>query len=318
MRVLLALDGSASADAARRAVAGLAWPEASVIHVLGVSEPQRVVPMSVGPLAPPLELPDEPPSESLKAVVAAAATSLQAEARFVDGQVVVGRPASLIVEAAARLRAELIVLGSRGRGPLSSMVLGSVSAEVVGDAPCAVLVVRESLDGPVLVATDGSRSADAAISFLVGHRLFIDRDVDVLAVAPRPALTFAGDATETPSALPGTAVPARWREWAAAEEVSARAAFRLRQAGFRARSTLAVGDPAHRIIEAAADHRSGVIVTGSRGLTGLRRLILGSVARNVLLHSSSSILIVHEPVRESSTELVRATRPRTAGVALPA
>jgi nucleotide-binding universal stress UspA family protein len=318
MRVLLALDGSASADAARLAVSGLPWPDGSVIHVLGVSELQRVVPLGMGPMAPPLEVPQEEPSPEVAGVVAAAAASLARATCFVDEQVVVGRPASVIVTAAERLGVELIVLGSRGRGPLTSMLLGSVSAEVVGAAPCAVLVVRRFLDGPVLVATDGSRSADAAISYLVGHRLFLDRSVDVLTVAPRPPRAPDAETGDAAPVTGGAEVPARWRDWAAAEDVATLAAARLRRAGYQARSTLAVGDPAHRIIEAATDHGSGLIVTGSRGLTGLRRLMLGSVARNVLLHTPTSVLVVHEPIREPSAELARLSRERPAGAPLPA
>jgi hypothetical protein len=49
---------------------------------------------------------------------------------------------------------------------------------------------------------------------------------------------------------------------------------------------------------------------GSRGLTGLDRLLLGSVARNVLLHTGASVLIVREPVRERLPEDREVTAPR--------
>jgi hypothetical protein len=47
-------------------------------------------------------------------------------------------------------------------------------------------------------------------------------------------------------------------------------------------------------------------VVGSRGNTGLDRFLLGSVARNVLLHSAASVLIVREPLRERATEPAQA------------
>jgi nucleotide-binding universal stress UspA family protein len=53
-----------------------------------------------------------------------------------------------------------------------------------------------------------------------------------------------------------------------------------------------VGDPAAEIIDEAIDWRADVVVLGSRGHTGLTRLVLGSVARNVLQGSRSSVLIV--------------------------
>jgi nucleotide-binding universal stress UspA family protein len=53
-----------------------------------------------------------------------------------------GEPAGAIIEAADAHRAELIVIGSRGRGALAASVLGSVSASVAGRSACPVMVVR--------------------------------------------------------------------------------------------------------------------------------------------------------------------------------
>ena len=54
------------------------------------------------------------------------------------------------------------------------------------------------------------------------------------------------------------------------------------------------GDPAAEIVAAVVAHGSDLVVVGTRGHTGLTRMILGSVARNVLIHAPSSVLIVHE------------------------
>jgi len=53
-----------------------------------------------------------------------------------------GYPPDVIVEYAQEIGADLIVVGSRGRGDLASLVLGSTSHRVVNHAPCDVLVVR--------------------------------------------------------------------------------------------------------------------------------------------------------------------------------
>jgi len=70
------------------------------------------------------------------------------------------------------------------------------------------------------------------------------------------------------------------------------AAARLRHAGIDATTEIRSGDPAHQIIASAREHQAGLIVIATRGQTGLRRLILGSVARNVLLYAPCSVLIV--------------------------
>jgi len=53
-----------------------------------------------------------------------------------------GYPPDVLVEYAGEIGADLIVVGSRGRGDLASLVLGSTSHRVVNHAPCDVLVVR--------------------------------------------------------------------------------------------------------------------------------------------------------------------------------
>jgi nucleotide-binding universal stress UspA family protein len=81
-------------------------------------------------------------------------------------------------------------------------------------------------------------------------------------------------------------------------EAQAEAAVRdLVGTGWDARSSVAAGNPAHEIIRAAADLGCDLIVMGSRGHTGLDRIRLGSVARNVLLHTHASVLIVREQIQ---------------------
>jgi nucleotide-binding universal stress UspA family protein len=55
------------------------------------------------------------------------------------------------------------------------------------------------------------------------------------------------------------------------------------------------GDAATAIIAAAHEFEADLVVIGSRGQTGLARMVLGSVARNVLHGSGSSVLVVHPP-----------------------
>jgi len=60
-----------------------------------------------------------------------------------DREVRLGQPAVVLADVAAASAAEMIVVGSRGRGPWRSAALGSVSAEVTRLAPCPVMVVPE-------------------------------------------------------------------------------------------------------------------------------------------------------------------------------
>ena len=66
----------------------------------------------------------------------------------------------------------------------------------------------------------------------------------------------------------------------------------LSEKGIPAQAEVRDGDAAQEIIAAAAERRVDLVVTGSRCLHGLDRWFLGSVARNVLLHSGVSVLVV--------------------------
>lgn len=299
MRVLLALDGSLAADAARAAVGSLHLPAGSRIDVVAVVGPGS------GPSSAKAAGADWPPSEAgdfLERVVDDAVVALQAPDRIVSGTIGVGRPASVITQVAGERRAELIVVGSRGRGPFSSLLLGSVSAEVVDHAPCPVLVVRSSLDGPVLVGVDGSISADGAISFLVADHVLEDHPIHVLAVAHGGGVTAAWEAGAMSAVALEDLGRQRRAERADLEKSAARAVARLRASGYHAEWSIREGHVPEEIVRTAVDLGSGLIVLGSRGMTGLRRLLLGSVARAVLLHAEASVLVVREPQRETSEE----------------
>lgn len=319
MRVLLAIDGSTSSEMARQLVGSLPWPDGTIIEVAAAVEPAIY---SLGMTATPMEataLGEAAEAEAFRPIVEKAALALEAPGRIVRPTVLRGRPATVLVHEANVTRAELIVVGSRGLGPLRSMLLGSVSAEIVDHAPCPVLVVRRPSIGSVLLAVDGSATAAAAVTFLSGARFLTGHPVEVLSVAasaaqlPRVPLSGTSDAAVTSDA---TWVAAR-RGWS--EAFAAAATEQLRSDGVQARWSISQGDPAHEIIEAAEGFRCDLIVMGSRGLTGLTRLLVGSVARNVLLHTTASVLIVREPQRVRARERAVQVEPEVAPeVATPA
>jgi nucleotide-binding universal stress UspA family protein len=294
MRVLLALDGSPSSDAACRVVDALAWPAGTSILVLGVLPLPGLRGAALAGMPVP-EVDDEALDADLGRVIADAARSLADDGRRVDRKVdrrlVRGRAATCIVDEATAWGAELIVVGSRGLGRLTSMLLGSVSAEVVDHARCPVLVTRSAEVGSVLVAVDGSRTSRECVEHL-GLGYLARLPVEVLSVG------------HTGRGEPGPEQP---------EAVAAQAAEDLQHTGHGVRWTIATGDPAQEIIRAADELGCDLIAMGSRGHTGLARIRLGSVARNVLLHTRASVLIVRGPVPVRAAELAREAARDTAG-----
>jgi universal stress protein A len=83
-------------------------------------------------------------------------------------------------------------------------------------------------------------------------------------------------------AMNDEATLARWREDAE------------RRSGRPARSHLLSGDPAAQIVRYAREEHCDLLVVGTHGRTGIRRLVLGSVAERVVRESECPVLVVHD------------------------
>ena len=282
MRVLVAHDGSAGADVATSLVASLAWPDATAIRVIGVTEGDlQPLPAAVETL-PGLE---EPSPVDLRAALEAAVRSLQRPGLVVDHVARPGDPAATLAHEAETFRAHLLVTGTRGLGRLETIFAGSVAAAVVDAAPCPVLVARGPAVKQVLLATDGSASSAAATDIVARWPLFAEVPIDVLSVAT--AVSQYGD--------PPTGAGMREAvETARQQRIADSAARQLRDAGRRAVPHVRTGEAAAQIAHVAAARSVDLVVLGSRGRTGLTRTLLGSVARDVLSSARASVLVVRD------------------------
>lgn len=298
MRILLAVDGSHSSDRATELVSTFPLPPESVIRVVAVQQPfVDVLAMSwasVGESGIGDETEEEQDARHLKEAIERAEITLKRPDLTLEGFLVRGRPASAIVDEAGAMKADLVVLGSRGHGTIATMVLGSTASEVVDHAPCPVLVARSGTLGTVALADDGSSSARSAESVVATWPLFADREISVVAVAevgvPVAAGFTPGLYDQVLESYTRSVDEARQEVAEASQSV----ANRLSDAGLRATPVVLEGDPASEIVRYATERRAGTIVMGTRGRTGLARLVLGSVARNVLVHAPCSVLIVRE------------------------
>lgn len=286
MKILLATDGSVHAAHAERLAASIAWPAGSSIEALAVTQLHLVE--RDFPVAAALGLHEEidrRAEEQLRSVRRA----LEREGREVGSRRRSGRPGEVIVDEAAAFGADLIVVGSRGRGLLASALLGSVAAEVVDHAACPVLVARTDVVRALVLADDGSPAAAHAAAVVTGWGAFAALPHHVVAVAD---LAFFG-VTMDPV---GPGLPVNERAIEAIEEYSRRVASdgaaRLRAKGLRVAGHSSHGFVTQALIGAAARLGADLIVVGSRGNTGLKRAALGSVARGVLLGAPCSVLVV--------------------------
>jgi nucleotide-binding universal stress UspA family protein len=201
--------------------------------------------------------------------------------------------------------ADLIVMTTHGRGPLSRFWLGSVADELVRRTPVPVLVVRPQETTPdlaqepvlrhVLIPLDGSATAEQVTEPAVTLGRLLGADFSLLrAVKP---LLFAG---HDPTALgePGLGQPATERMRTEARAYLDGVAERLRAESLEVQTRVLVDtQPAVAILRQSLGPPNGVIALATHGRGGLSRTLLGSVADKVVRGATVPVL-VYRPLRE--------------------
>lgn len=306
MRILLATDGSQPAARAVDLVDSIAWPEGTTIGVVAVHRQGRdytAIPvMTTAPDQPQVARPDAEPRLWLDNALDAAALQLERRGREVVRLILNGRAGSAIAREARDFEADLVVMGSRGHGAMQSMVLGSVSSEVVDHAPCPVLVTRGGAVRSLVFAADGSAGSHNAERVLTEWPLFRGLPSAVVTVAETQIPVSAGMAPGLYDQVIGSYESDLDEAASEALAIAEACVARLSEAGLQATPVVRAGTPAEEIVAVAREREADLVVIGTRGHTGLARLILGSVARNVLHHAPCSVLVVREKAEVHAVE----------------
>ncbi|MDQ3991539.1 MAG: universal stress protein [Actinomycetota bacterium] len=164
-----------------------------------------------------------------------------------------------------RSDAGLIVVGPRGRGLMKSLHLGSTAEYLLHHPPAPLLIARsERPVERVLVCVDGSPHADRALASLAG-----------MPWAGSTRALILGVKGERPEIEEGIE-----RAHVTLEGVMEEVSIRRTQ-----------GPVAQTILREATDLDADLIVMGTRGITGLRRIVVGSVASAVVRHAACSVLV---------------------------
>ncbi len=146
MKILLAVDGSAYSDAAVEEVLRRPWPPDSEVKVITAAE--MPVPVGIEPWAASpeyFENLEKSARGAAKAVIESALLRLKTitdKTLKISSVIIQGPPRQVIVDEAESWGADLILMGSHGRGAWNRLLLGSVSSAVVHHAKCSVEVVR--------------------------------------------------------------------------------------------------------------------------------------------------------------------------------
>lgn len=200
-------------------------------------------------------------------------------------------PVDAILDEADRFKADVIVLGWRGHGAARRLLMGSVSRGVVRGAKCAVLVVRRSARvRRVTVGIDGSSTSKRALA-LVG-RLEAPARGRIILVSALESIAVPSHAfVRRPSAIAREVARENAARRTTAMRTLNRAAAQLQRAGWQTRTVLTQGEPLRDLLGTVARARSQLLVVGARGTSGVRRLLLGSVAEGALNRSPVPVLI---------------------------
>jgi nucleotide-binding universal stress UspA family protein len=297
VRILLAVDGSPSADKARDLLAGLPWPASTLVRVVAALDTSPA--LWGGPWIPAVPVDaDEMEEEVLREltdVLEQTGAVLRATGLEVETELLRGNPSFAIVEEAKLCKPDLIVVGSRGHGPIETALLGSVSASIVDHAVCPVLVARGDHLSHIVLAEDGSPAGLAARDVVERWPALAGVPVRVVGVVDVAAPWRSGIAPTMFAAAMDVYTEMLANARLTHDEVVTATVAHLRAAGRTAEGELREGDPAGQIVQAVHDLAGDLVVIGSRGHAGMSRLVLGSVAHSVLLHAHCSVLIVRRP-----------------------
>jgi nucleotide-binding universal stress UspA family protein len=141
----------------------------------------------------------------------------------------------------------------------------------------------------VIIGVDNSPYSDAAIRYI--SEAIWPKGTSVLAISAMPPLLI----------LPGEALaPEAIAKYVGQQEqshkrVAERAAQRLSEAGLDTKGVVKQGDPRTVLEETARSEQADLIVVGSHGRSGIKKLILGSVADHVVAHAPCPVLVVKIP-----------------------
>lgn len=287
LNVLLAVDGSEHAMAAARLLNDLPLTGDSTITAVAALVPR-----------------DAANHATLESALEQARTVLAGHDIQIETQLLTGSPPEVLIEFADQHSPDLIVLGARGLRATLGILLGGTVQQIVEYATWPVLVVRAPYTGlrRILLIVDGSEYSQRALHYLGRFPLPPDAQVrlmHVLPPMPSPALVARSwpIGTEAVAPIPSYETEALLSKQAEEEEREGRALLErarkeLQEDGLLADTVLLRGDAATEIIGYVKAHQIDLIVAGSRGLSPMKRLLLGSLSRKLVHYAGCSVLIV--------------------------
>lgn len=190
-------------------------------------------------------------------------------------------------------QAEMMVIGSRGRGAFMSHLVGSISVAVASHSSCPVVVVRGTVSqdphAPVVVGADGSETSAAAVRFAVRYADAVGAPLHAVCAVPDPTHLIAPDLIVTEDF--------RDELHAEAERFVHESLAGVCQDYPNVKVEMIISDqPASPALADAGEHAQ-LVVVGTHGRGGFAGMLLGSTSRAVLFHAPCPIAVVRQGPR---------------------
>jgi nucleotide-binding universal stress UspA family protein len=297
MKILLATDGSEYSASAAEFLTRLQWSRDDAINVFHAiyeipfpyddAFHSRTLKEIKAEIAPRI-------LDSAVAVLKPVQASISVEIE--ESSPVRCTPEQCIIDAAESSGADLIVMGARGIKGIASVLIGSVTRLVAIHASKPVMIVKPAGEGSsrplkILFATDGSDHSRSVGNVLSSLPFPDAAEVTIVNIV---ASSFSDIperfVLEINERIKEVVAGARATELSRSEKIIEQARDDLGKRFKKIQVLSKVGDPSTEILRIADTMQADLIAVGSRGFRGIKGL-MGSVSRNILTHSKSSVLI---------------------------
>jgi nucleotide-binding universal stress UspA family protein len=277
MKALLATDLSAASEAAIKTETSLAC-----LAEIGIEEIHlvTVIPSNVHSGMPGLDM------EGRRKRALSRYSDVIEDAGFtVETHVVRGTPQRRLNGVASTVRADLTMIGSRGKSPLENRIIGSTARNLARTTVVPLLVnrIQRATDEPELVRTYLFRRMLFATDFSENAQRAFDA-FDYLHHSTEEVTLVHVETPKDPG--PDDVDPAKRLETLADQ---------LESKGLSTTTDVRSGDPAAEILAAEADYEPTTTLVGSRGQSRLRRLLLGSVSDEIVSNATGNVMLVPPP-----------------------
>jgi nucleotide-binding universal stress UspA family protein len=202
-----------------------------------------------------------------------------------------GDPAETILAYARTVSADLIVMGTHGRTGVNRVVSGSVTERVTRVSDVPVFTVRADGATPtpdtydtVLLPTDGSDCAEAAVDHAVALAEAFDAEIDVVSVVDVNTVAAQSELTNARLVLDELE--------GQAENAIERVVDRVSEVGIAGETAVIQGAPASGVMDYAEEAGVDLIVMGTHGRSGIDRFLLGSTTERLIRHASVPVVSV--------------------------